>query len=94
MGARSPEVCFTQSQQNQHLGDGKGNRSSGWILKAKFCSYIFNTHYLLSPRNSYHHRGGRGAKQKEQKNCVPDECPERWEAMIEDFCNTEADTNA
>lgn len=30
----------------------------------------------------------------EQKHCVPDECPERWEAVTEDFCNTEADTNA
>lgn len=29
-----------------------------------------------------------------QKHCVLDDCPERWEAVIEDFCNAEADTNA
>lgn len=30
----------------------------------------------------------------EQKHGVLDEWPERWEAVIEDFCNTEVDTNA
>lgn len=92
MNARLEKACFTQSQQQEHLEGGKAKRSSRWILKAKICSNVVSTHYYLSPRKLSPQRRKRNSINKSKS--ILDERSEKRETVIEDFCNTEANTNA